>query len=117
LSLALALDGHFDQALRVCDETLAVVKRRSPPGVRPGRRAMLGEQLVHLAELAREQILEFQRDVAQARTDSSGLRSRTADLAAAGRTSSLASRRGRRWPDSACSGGPRRVLARRTAGT
>jgi hypothetical protein len=83
LSLALAQDGHFDQALRICDETLAAAQGRSFATVRWRGRPGLGEQVVRLAELAREQILEFQQDVAEAGIDITTLHSRATSVAAA----------------------------------
>ncbi len=74
LSLRLAGYGYFDQALRIADETLAVARGRSLPAARLSRSAGLAERVIRLAELAREQILEFQQDAAEAGAGLTGLR-------------------------------------------
>jgi SEC-C motif len=64
VSLGLAAHGHFEQAIRLADETIA--RSRLPD--RRGR-AGLNARIASIAELAREQILAFQREVQAAGAD------------------------------------------------
>jgi tetratricopeptide (TPR) repeat protein len=65
VSLGLAALGHFEQALRIADETIARTSRR--PG--RGGRAALNERISRLAELAREEILVLRRQAQAAGAD------------------------------------------------
>lgn len=62
-SLELAANCHFDQALCVADETIALASGRSRLEGGPSRRRHrggLGKRITDLAELTREQILDLQ---------------------------------------------------------
>ncbi len=64
VSLGLAALGHFEQALRIADETIA----RSRLSDRRGR-AGLNARITRIAELAREEILKLQREAEAAGVD------------------------------------------------
>jgi tetratricopeptide (TPR) repeat protein len=65
VSLGLAELGHFEQALRIADETIARTFRRPS---RSGRGA-LNARITRIAELAREQILALQQQAQAAGAD------------------------------------------------
>lgn len=63
LSLALAANGEFDQALWVADEMIAVAEGKSSQlPRRPRRYRGLGKRIVGLARLAKEQILAIRKE-------------------------------------------------------
>jgi hypothetical protein len=62
LSLELAENGEFDQALWAADEMIAVAQGRSSLRFRRARRYHgLGKQVVSLAREAKEQIVEIRK--------------------------------------------------------
>lgn len=63
LSLELAANGEFDQALWVADEMIAVAQGRFSLRSRRARRYRgLGTRIVNLAREAREQIVELRKE-------------------------------------------------------